>query len=1713
VTEEQGTIAHSLVLIPIIGYSSQVKLSVVARRAREFVFLYLFAITTSAAPSPKAIHLRNETISPEPSSGQTRQATPANENPASGLFLIQFTETLRAEWRQQLETMGVQLLRYVPDDAFVADFNNVPPGQVRRLSFVQWIGNYRADHKLHNSFKTYTNSVAPNLVAVSVLISPRAAAADVASSRALMNSIEQESHLRAGTVLRGRISAARLNALANSRAVLWIEPAPQMKLFDEVASKIVAGDGGPNVLLSQSLGFDGSGVKVAVADSGLDTGDATTMHRDLFGRTPKFFYYGALTDASDEHSHGTHVAGIIAGDGAIGETDDNGALFGLGVAPGASIIAQRIFDGVGNFEPPPSFEKLTRDAKSAGADIGSNSWGDDTHGRYDISAMEFDELVRDADALTLGDQPYILEFSAGNAGPASQSIGSPAVAKNVIATGASQNDREDLFIYDNGPDAMADFSSRGPCEDGRIKPDLVAPGTWIASLHSSLAGDENAWLPISENYMYQGGTSQAGPHVSGAAAVFVQYYRQKHGGQTPSPALVKAALINSSVDMDDSAGSDPTPNMDEGWGRVDLTLLLDPGRKFDFVDQTATLTNSEVFERRLVVASADSELKITLAYTDVPGFPGAVPALVNDLDLEAIAPDGTLYRGNQFRGGESITNPAAADRINNVEGIFVSEPQIGEWILRVRAHNIVEDARVETEDVDQDFALVTSGIFAPAGTGVIALDRRFYRAPDQIKVRVADTDRAGSPNVSVTLTSTTESSDELKLLLPATTSGSFTGIVNVTTGAAVSNGVLQVSHGDTIQARYFDSSVGVQRIATATADLVAPVLSNVQTTNSFGRTIITWTSDEPANSIVRFGTNSVLNRSVTNNTLTSSHSIALSGLTRGQTYFFAVNSTDEAGNTATNNNGGALYSFVGPLAKPVLLVDGWQADYLFDPPPISGYTAPLDQLGVSYDVWDAGALGSPGAENLLPYRAVIWRFNEPYGWSTGEMLAISNYISSGGGFFLSSMEVMSRLEEAGATNFTTKVLQVQSYVTDPSSTGAAEVIGVPSGQIGAGLDIVMDYQIYDDVWGAYGIPDDASDTITPTANATAAFANDASDIVGLRWPAVDQTAQGKLVLFSFPLDAAPISDRVQLLRGALNFLAPGWNTAPDLTLDSPSYTIPRIVTVTLAGTSLTGLGSVNVTGKTDSATNGATFTLAETEEPGVFSGSFLLVSQTNPPAGCLRAKNGDTLTVNYLAGVNSHLIVTARVDTVAPIIAGVSSNASYESAVISWDTSKPADSLVQFGESALLGKTAFTPALDTSHEITLFGLQPSKTYYFQVVSRDEAGNTVVKSNNGQPFTFTTLQPLTPPWSDNMNSGTTNWEVFDGFADAGFGNTANWTLGVPNNTQETSAHSPPAAWGANLDGAFIEFADTYLISPAVYLTGGNIATLRFWHSYNFSPDEYELGTVYIFVGENSQPIQLAQYAGDQTPGWEEEVIDLSSYVGHVVYLVWNYQLFTLQDPPPPHPAWLVDDVSITVSNIPPGFIQITNNIWQAHYVLEGPTSRSGRGVALNITNAPVGPYTITWGDVAFYQTPPPQTNTLTASNTIVFHGNYTFVDANSNGISDAFEQYYFGSVSPGRTQQTDTDHDGVTDFAEWIEGTDPTNSASALRVTATMLQPGNTLRLRWNSVPDHAYRALGSTNLISWTPLSDWINPQAVTASFYVPATNRAANLFRLEVRP
>jgi len=1733
---------------------------------------------------PKSIRLRNETITTLPA-GKTASPAPASRNnlaaraaPATnGLFLIQFEDHPKAAWRAQLLSLGVDLVKYVPDDAYVARFQDASLFAVQGLDYVRWVGAYRPEHKIHprlaaaDAAAAGTATAQTNLpMVVNILLSPRAAAEEIRQARALLSAVEHESHLRQGVILRGTLRPGFLNALARLDSVLWVEGAVKHKLNDELASKIVGGDDGATATptVTEQLGFGGQGVTVCVSDTGLDTGNTNTMHLDVKGRVTGFTFY-SLADGSDGYGHGTHCAGIVAGNAATGETDpDTGAWYGLGAASGANLFVERIFDADANeVSPWPGDEQLTKDAVSHGAQVFSGSWGSDVQGEYDLDAAQFDELVRNANTAFPGEQPCILEFSAGNAGPDSETLDSPASGKNVIATGASETVSgtysQTYGLYDDGPDTMADFSSRGPCQDGRIKPDLVAPGTWIASMASHAAPNEAAvaWTVIDDNYVYMGGTSMAGPFASGAAAVFVQYYRSNYNA-TPSPALVKAALINSAAELDESnGGPGPIPNNDEGWGRITLTNLIGSARIFQYVDQTVLLTTGQVYERHAFVQSPGQPLKITLAYTDVPGFPGALPALVNDLDLEVVGPDGTLYRGNQFAGGESIPNAPTPDNLNNVEGVQLSAPLPGDYLVRVRARNVAEDARLDTAEVDQDFALVISGGLLGARQGAVLLDRADYTAPGTIHLEALDAGRAGSNTVTVLLTSTSEPNPQDIVLRAAGGYGAFTGAVMTVTGSAAPAGELLIQNGDVITASYTDSS-GTQRSATATADLIPPVISGVADNIDLGVITISWQTSEPASSTVYYGTNRLaLNQVAGTPALTTAHSVTLGDLTAGLTYYFVIASADAAGNSTTNNNSGNLFSVVAVATPAVLLVDAYVA---VDGSPViddSAYTNALAAAGFSFAHWKVLERGGPLLSDLQPYRIVMWRTTDDiinYGTdefgltdptatnntlTAPQQAMIQAYLNGGGSFFMASMGILSQL---GDVPFRRNVLQVGGFLQNPDPPlpctdcdedfGVPAIMGAAGDPITSGMNITLDYSSYPTLdLGLGGGSDlglgfsdnygpDFSDTFTPTTNAVAiTFESVSGKPCGIRFPRMGVDSPGRVVFFSFPLDAVPESganpdNEVVLLRNALNFLAPGANGVASVTLDHPSYTVPDQVMVQLGDVALAGTGQAVITFSASSAPNNlVAVTAREMSHPGLFQGLLTLVATNTTAPGQLRANNGDTITASFFdAATQSDVVASATVDTTPPVISQVAALTNIGGAVVSWTTSKPADSLVEYGESALLLRTVYDSSQVTSHSVSVQGLDAHRTYYYEVESRDQAGNSVTDDNHGALYSFVTPTLLQPPWFDNLESGAKGWTatVVSEYAS----DNLNWTLGTPADGLQRNAYSGANAWGSDLNGTPIDLiAANALYSPLIDLSGFSQATLTFEDCFDFSEGSefgfsYEDGWVYLSTNTSTQIdslILLQDFTGLASHDWELETIDLTPYVGKTIQVVWEYQAAFGGT----SYGWLVDDVAITgVGADGSGTIVINKNIGSGAFTLSGPVSQTGTATSTILSNAPPGQYVVQCSDIPFYYTPAPQTNLLVAGGTNIFTLNYTFPDTYHTGMSDLFQQYYFGSVSPSRTQSADSDGDGMTDYAEFIAGTDPTNAASNLRFVS-VFPSGGGVAMQWSAMPGRLYQVEGSSNLVNWTPATDWV--QAFASPMTYTATNAGdrAILFRVQVRP
>jgi len=1703
----------------------------------------------------KRIHLRNELIV-TPAGQKSPMAAGGESINGSRLFLIQFQEHPLAAQRAELRTLGVDVLRYVPNDAFIARLTNASPDQVRALSYVRWVGPYLARHKIHPRLSAaWQRTNAP--LAVNILLSPRATVGDIAGVRGLLESVVYESHLRQGVIVRGVLAPAALEKLANLEAVLWIEPAPRRKLVDEAASKLVGGDDGKvaTPTVTEQRGFGGQGVLVCVADTGLDTGNTNTMHPDVRGRVTGFIYYPPLTDGSDGYGHGTHCAGIVAGNAATGETDPySGAWYGLGVADGASLFIERIFDANANeVSPAPSDETLTQDAVRNGAQIGANSWGNDVQGEYDTDASQFDELVRDADSVTPGDQPYILEFSAGNAGPDSQTLDSPASGKNVIATGASENATNyyaELYdLYADGPDTVADFSSCGPCEDGRIKPDLIAPGTWIASMASSAATNEAAiaWTVIDSNYVYMGGTSMSGPAAAGGAAAFVQYYLSTHTNVMPSPALVKAALINSASELnEDDGGPGPIPNMQEGWGRVNLTNLIESQRQFQYVDQTVLLSTGEVYQQHTFVGQSNQSLKITLAYTDVAGFPGAIPALVNELNLEVVGPDGTLYRGNQFADGESVPNPVSVDSLNNVQAVHLAQPLPGDYLVRVRAVNVVEDARLDISAIVQDFALVASGPLLPLNEGEVLLDRTNYTAPGTINVEVLDAGRAASNTVTVLLSSTTEPAGEPIILESTGGYGVFTNSVATLVGNAASNGQLGVHNGDAITAAYVDSS-GVTQTASATVVLKPPVISAVSTNIDLGVLTVTWQTSEAADSVIYYGTNQkALTLVASNATLTTSHAITLGDLPAGATYYFVVVSTDDAGNTATNNNSGASYSFVAVATPPVLLVDDY--DDAAESTNGSGvidagtYTNALAATGYGFAYWKVLDRGSPAPANLQPYRVVIWRTTDDIINYTGtnntltlaQQTMIQDYLNSGGSFFMASMGILSQI---GDVPFRASVLQVGGFVQNPDPPapcdcdeyfGVPSFTGVPGDPVTSGMNVTLNYANYpsfdDGLGDVYG--PDFGDTFTPTTNSTAiAFEPVSGKCCGARFPPTGVSSPGRVVFLSFPLDTVPESgptpdNETALLLNVLSFLDPGGKGIGTVTLNQSEYSIPSLVTVEVGDSTIAGAGQTQVTFSSSSFTNTVVATLNETAHAGLFSGFIALVATNTSIPGQLRVRSGDTLAASYFdASIKSNVLATATIDTNPPVITDVAAATNLDSAIVTWSTSEAADSLVQYGQGTILGQTAYNAQWVTSHSVTLSQLLANHVYYFQVVSRDSAGNAATNDNQGALYSFTTPPTLQPPWFDNLESGAKNWTVVPDTT-SGLGSTLNWTLGTPDNGLQTKAHSGVNAWGSDLDGGQIPIsASSYLYSPLIDLTGVSQATLTFWDCFDFSefffaPYYYEQGQILISTDPSTPPGNLpvaVDFSGLVSDNWEMETVDLTPYVGQPIQIVWDYLAFEGGT----SYGWLVDDVGVTsLTAGAGGTIVVSKNLGSGTFTLTGPISRTGSGLVTTIPNAPPGQYVVQFGDVAFYYTPSAQTNALlsSASNALVFTGTYTFPDVNSNGMSDLYEQYYFGTVSTNRTRFTDTDGDGMSDYAEFIAGTNPTNAASNLRIIRSFVSNG-VMTAQWSAVPGRIYQVQTSTNLLDWSPVSLWLQASGSPMTCTWTNASDRARCFRVEVRP
>ncbi|HEX5690408.1 MAG TPA: S8 family serine peptidase, partial [Roseiflexaceae bacterium] len=595
--------------------------------------------------------MKSATFDPQSGEPAFAHALASPQSTGDTTYLVQFNGPIEENWKAAVEQAGVRLYGYIPDNTLIARADAGSIERLRALPFVRWVGPYHPAYRMEPALA----GAAPiGTATVTVQTLPDSDLGALAAQIANWGGrVDGQSTTSLAGYLRVTLPAAHLGDLAAGDGVLWVEPYFAPELNNEI--------GGGQIMraneVRQSLKLFGAGQVVGVADTGMDVGNTTNLHPDIKGRLINAYCLGRTSpcDWGDHDAHGTHVAGSVLGNGtASGSNPATHTYAGshAGVAPEAKLVFQSIEAADGSLSGiPDDVGQLMRQAYNDGARIHTNSWGGPTGGTS--QTREYGGYVansQQADQAAWDHKDQVILFAAGNSGTDGDgngvidpdTIGQPGTAKNVIPVGASENVRAtggynpgspacgawgecwptDFGASPLGEDTpsdnangMAAFSSRGPTDDGRIKPDLVAPGTNILSVRSHQADAGTGWGEYDANYIYEGGTSMATPLTAGAFALVREWLTRIKGIANPSAALMKSVLINGAADMSpgqyDAAHQEvPSrrPNNVTGWGRVDLKAALDPPapRKIWFTDATSGLSTGQTATYQVTVQAGQT---------------------------------------------------------------------------------------------------------------------------------------------------------------------------------------------------------------------------------------------------------------------------------------------------------------------------------------------------------------------------------------------------------------------------------------------------------------------------------------------------------------------------------------------------------------------------------------------------------------------------------------------------------------------------------------------------------------------------------------------------------------------------------------------------------------------------------------------------------------------------------------------------------------------------------------------------------------------------------------------------------------------------------------------------------------------------------------------------------------------------------------------------
>ena len=664
------------------------------------------------------LHFKIGDVDPLQYSEQQQQSVGPLRASDNQHFIIQFWKMLEEEDQEFINTHVDEVVRYIPDDAVMVSGEEVQDLIVlnpRIRAIIPYDKQFRISPDLDADYYD-----PQEWLHIEMYLFESADALDVEER---LQKFEDITDVEAsGRFVTAYVRFHMIDQIAGFAEVEYISPYVEVDTFvfdeqpldlpaiqtdeekPEPELSVTGYETGTKVMRFEAAwerGFHGEDQFIGMADTGLDRGSVREVHPDFLGLLVSGAALGRRASWADYHGHGTHVASSAMGAGVAwgGEHSFQGGAYK------SKIHAQSIAGGWG-LAPPRNLNDLFAEAYKHGVRIHTNSWGGMRGGKYSASESQVDEFMwKHPDFLIL--------FAAGNAGFDSnrdgrvdlRSMASPASAKNIITVGASENyltvgGRQEKMKdsrrritqpplaedkYSDNPNGIAMFSSRGPTADGRIKPDLVAPGTNIVGVCSTQPGSSKLWgaYPIDKNYCYSGGTSMSTPLAAGAAAVVRQALQVKTQYKNPSAALIKAVMLATADDLfPGQFGEGPgqemleqAPNNQQGYGRINMDKATDLD-SLRFLDEPDGVEHGRV----LVYEVPYGINKVTLVYTDAPAAPSVSRALVNDLDLYVKLPSGEVLEGaSQVNNTEQIKLPQVTHgvrvyvkgyRITNGHGSF-----------------------------------------------------------------------------------------------------------------------------------------------------------------------------------------------------------------------------------------------------------------------------------------------------------------------------------------------------------------------------------------------------------------------------------------------------------------------------------------------------------------------------------------------------------------------------------------------------------------------------------------------------------------------------------------------------------------------------------------------------------------------------------------------------------------------------------------------------------------------------------------------------------------------------------------------------------------------------------------------------------------------------------------------------------------------------------